>query len=85
MRDGTEWDGMNNGCSFMVMVGAGIAAVGVYDFPHCDSFGDVPRARAASYFKMVENSRKKSSIVKLISMKEDIWCAGLSLGFSWAR
>ena len=44
----------------MVMVGGGIAAVGVYDFPHCDSLGDVPRARAraASYFKMVENSRK---------------------------
>ena len=59
MRDGTEWDGMNNGCSFMVMVGAGIAAVGVYDFPHCDdSFGDVPQA--TSYFKMVENSKKIS-------------------------
>ena len=57
MRDGTEWDGMNNGCSFMVMVGgSGIAAVGVYDFPHCDSLGDVPQA--ASYFKMVENSGK---------------------------
>ena len=28
MRAGTEWDGMNNGCSFMVMVGGGIAAVG---------------------------------------------------------
>ena len=56
MRDGTEWDGMNNGCSFMVMVGGGIAAVGVYDFLHCDSLGDVPKA--ASYFKMVENSRK---------------------------
>ena len=47
----------------MVMVGGGIAAVGVYDFPHCDSLGDVPRARrararAASYFKMDENSKK---------------------------
>ena len=61
----------------MVMVGGWIAAVGVYDFPHCDSFGDVPRARAASYFKMAGNSR----IVKLISMKEGIWCVGLSLGF----
>ena len=47
----------------MVMVGGGIAAVGVYDFPHCDSLGDVPQA--ASYFKMVENSRKNPGNLKV--------------------
>ena len=54
MRDGTEWDGMNNGCSFMVMVGGGIAAVGVYDFPHCTTCQNQPDMRLNLIFSEIQ-------------------------------